>query len=422
MSEPPLLVSPDSVRRLVITKQRLGGTKPPRSNSEAIVSVIRDLAYVQWDPVPTIAPSHLLSLWSRIDGFKPADLERLLWKERSVFEYWAPMASLVLTEDYPLYHSLMRRYPDSLSDSWGNQREGARKFLASHAPLRRRLRAALKHGPLRVGDFEDHVRTQRKKEDWTAASDVSAMLLQMSMAGEVMVVGHAGNQNLWGLTEGFLPEWTERGNLSEEEASRLSATRALKALGTATPRELNYYFVRGRYRDLPGTLGDLESAGEIHRVQIEGSNVREERYVHDEDLRRLEGDRTSGWSARLSLVPPFDNLVYSQPRTQRLFGFDYVREQFLPKEKRRYGTYVLPIVWGDRLIGRIDPRIDRTENSLVVNAVHAEPGAPGDRDVADRIGETIAGLGKFVGARTVRYARRVPAVWRSLASSDRSLD
>src|SRR2546430_5564882 len=85
---------------------------------EAIVSVIRDVGFVQWDPVPVIAPSHHLALWSGVGNLRRADLDKLLWDEKKVFEHWSHAASIVLTEDYPLHLSLMRRYPGSLSKSW----------------------------------------------------------------------------------------------------------------------------------------------------------------------------------------------------------------------------------------------------------------------------------------------------------------
>jgi uncharacterized protein YcaQ len=184
-------------------------------------------------------------------------------------------------------------------------------------------------------------------------------------------------------------------------------------LGTATAREINYYFVRGRYRNLKSTLADLAAESKIHSIIVEGLGPRDERYILDRDVALLDSMTSSSWRPRMSLLPPFDNLVCSTQRTSRLFGFEYVREQFLPKEKRKFGTYVLPILWGDRFIGRIDPRLDKSRAELVINAVHAEPGAPADREVAREIGETIARFGVFLGAKTVSYTSRVPASWRS---------
>ena len=412
MSREPLTASLESVRRLVVTKQHLAGKRPSRFTSESLLSVVRDLGYVQWDPVSIVAPSHLLTLWARLGEFRPSVLEKLLWHDKTLFEHWTPMASLVLTEDYPLYLSLMRRYPESLTRSWGNHRERAKKFLAQHSDLRRKILRELKKGPRSIGQFEDHHHTKRNEGEWGSASDVSLMLFHLLMSGDVMVVGHEGNQNLWGLSDEFLPSWVERTELSEEDAEREAAQRAIRALGAASPPEITYYFVRGRYDHLRRTLAQLEDESAIHRVAVEGLGDRDERYVHHLDVPLLESLRTDRFEPRMSLVPPFDNLIYSQSRANRLFGFDYVREQFLPKEKRKFGTYVLPIVWGEKLIGRIDPRLDKASGTLHVNAVHAEPGAPREREVAEKIAETVSNLAEFLGASRVRYTAHVPEAWK----------
>jgi uncharacterized protein YcaQ len=413
MRREPISASLESVRRLAVTKQHLAGPVPARTTPSAILSVVREIAYVQWDPVTIVAPSHLLSLWCRLGDFRPEQLDRLLWKEKRLLQHWTPLASIVLTEDFPLYESLMRRYPQSLSRSWGNQRTQAERFLDGHAALRKKMLAELRNGPLLVGQFADHGKTKRSDGDWMPSSNVSLMLFHLLMSGQVMVVGHQGNQNLWGLSEQFLPSWVDRTELSEGEAERMAAERAILALGTATPREITLYFVRGRYQSLRKTLASLEESSAIHRVVVEGSNDRDERYVHHRDVAALESGRSGSWRPRVSLLPPFDNLLFSSERVSRLFGFDYVREQFLPKEKRRFGTYVLPILWGDRLIGRIDPRLDKAQGELVINAVYAEPDAPRDRAVGGEIAETIDRLARFVGASRVTYSSRVPPAWKN---------
>ena len=412
MSTAPIEASVEAVRRLAVTKQGLSGSLPPRVEPETLLSVVRNQAFVQWDPVTTVAPSHLLSFWARVGNFRPQLLERLLWEDKTLFLHWTPMASLVLTEDYPLYLSLMRRYPESLSKSWGNHREKAKRFLARNGALRRRILAALKAGPRTTSDFKEHRRTKRDEGDWQPASDVAEMLFHLLMSGDLMVVGHRGAQNLWGLSSEFLPSWVDRTELSEGDEERAAAQRAIRALGTATPREITLYFPRGRYANLPAVLRSLESESEICRITVEGFGKRDVRYIHRKDVPLLESLAGGRFEPRLSLIPPFDNLLYSQGGTKRLFGFDYVREQFLPKEKRKYGTYVLPILWGEKFIGRIDPQLDKESGTLRINAVHAEPGAPNDREVSDAIRDTISRLGGLVGARRVVYSSRVPVGWK----------
>ena len=409
----PITASLAAVRRLAVVKQRLGGTRPQNPSKESILSTVRDLAYVQWDPVPIVAPSHVLSFWARVGDFRLSDLDDLIWKERRLWQHWIPFSALVLTEDFPIYASLMQRYPDSLSDGWGRQREEARRFLHEHLSLRRKILRELRGGPLTVDQFDDHSRTLRSDGDWGPASDVSLLLYHLLMSGEVMVVAHDGAQNVWGLVESFLPRWSDRQALSEKDAESAMAERAILALGAATPRDIRLHYIRGCYLDLMGALERLCERSIIYPVVVDGASKRSEVwYVHDRDISRLESLASGLSEPRVSLLPPFDNLVYNQLRLNRLFGFDYVREQFLPKEKRRYGTYVLPILWGDQLVGRLDPRLDRAKARLIVNSVHAEPSAPTDRAVGRAIADKIADLAEFLGARDVIYSSKVPATWK----------
>ena len=415
MDGTPITASLQSIRRLVVVKQHLAGKSPPRVTGESIVDLVRDLGYIQWDPIAVVAPSHLLSLRSRLGNFDPAILERLLWDEKKLFEHWTPIASLVLTEDYPLYYSLMRRYPESMSRSWGIQGTRAAAFLRANVGLKKRLLTELRKGPRTLGKFTDHSKTKRKDGEWAPTSDVSHMLWHLTMSGDVMVVGHEGNQNLWGLAEDFLPSWAKREMLPESTAEEISAERAVQAQGVATPREILFYFVRGRYKTLDKTLQRLEDRSKIQRIQVEGLEDGKARYIHRQDLSLLESlAKGKQWKPRVSLLPPFDNLVGNQDRLTRLFGFDYVREQFFPPEKRRFGFYVLPVLRGERFIGRIDPRLDKKSNTLVVNSVHAEAGAPMDRSVGSEVRDAIADLADFVGASRVMYTSKVPSPWKSI--------
>ena len=397
------------IRRLAVARQHLAGRHLKRPSAEDIVSLIRDLPYVQWDPVTVVAKSHIISLWSRLGAFRLSDLDRLMWHERKVLLHWTPIAFLVLTEDYPIYYSLMKRYPESLTKAWGNHIPRARQFLAKHRELRKRMLSELKKGPLQPTQFRDY-RTKKSTDGWGSGSDVSTMLFHMHMSGDVMVVGREGNQNIWGLSEEFLPGWAVRKELSEEEFEREAAQKAMRGLGTAVLREVRYYFPPGRYQNLKSTLARLEEESVIHPLRVDGLGGKDKRYIHDRDVPLLESVSTGAWEPRMSLLPPFDNMLRQH---SQVFGFDYVLEQFLPKEKRRFGTYVLPILWGERFIGRIDPQLDKKEGKLVINSVHAEPGAPGGKEISSMVRETIERLSDFIGAKEVVYKGPVPEAWKS---------
>jgi uncharacterized protein YcaQ len=129
-------------------------------------------------------------------------------------------------------------------------------------------------------------------------------------------------------------------------------------------------------------LETLREDSVIHQVRVAEFPEKDERYVHDQDLRLLESVKDDDWQHRVSLLPPFDNLICGRERTNRVFGLDYNHEMFLPKQKRKYDYYVLPILWGERLIGGIDPVMEKSKGRLVINSVHAESDAPVEQEVS----------------------------------------
>jgi uncharacterized protein len=250
LSKSTISISAEVARRLAVTKQHLAGKLPPKSAREHILSVVRDLTFVQWDPIAVVAPSHVLSLWNRVGDFPLSDLERLLWDEKKLFLHWVNFAaSLVLTEDYPLYYSMMRRYPESIGKSWGSRKPNTRNFLAENKKLGKSMLMQLRKGPLQLSQFKEY-KPVKSPDGWSPGSPVTRMLFHLEMRGEIMVAGHQGNRNVWVLSEDFLPKGAEKKEIPEEELERLTAQRAIQALGTASAREINYYFPRGRYQNL----------------------------------------------------------------------------------------------------------------------------------------------------------------------------
>jgi len=240
------------------------------------------------------------------------------------------------------------------------------------------------------------------------------MLFHLYFKGEVMVVGRVGKQKIYDLSERFLPSWVPKKELSEEEIEYEAVQRSIKALGTATESEIKWYFLRGRYRNLKDTLKRLQADSKIHPVDIrEGPVGIGKRYIHSEDVPTLEDLDSNDWEPRVSFLSPFDNLISDRTRTKLLFNFDYLTEIYTPENKRKYGYYVLPILYGDKLIGRIDPLMDRKNQKLLINAVHAEPHVLKDKNVSREIRDTAEQLSEFLGAKEIVYSRKVPRYWHS---------
>lgn len=145
-----------SARRLILASQRLLGPLPKRPNAESILELVRDLCYVQIDPVNVLGPAQVTTLWTRLGPFRVSDLDRLLWKERRLFQYVVHAAAIVRTDEYPLYASFMERYPESLSQGWGSWRDHARRWIPRHAKLSAQVLRELRDGPRRINQFTAH--------------------------------------------------------------------------------------------------------------------------------------------------------------------------------------------------------------------------------------------------------------------------
>jgi len=238
----------------------------------------------------------------------------------------------------------------------------------------------------------------------------------------VMVAGRTGIHRLWDRSERVLPPWAPREEWTEHAVVRAATQRAIRALGVARPAQMVQHFTRGRYPGLANVLAELVAEGLIAPVTVvpptdDAATVRAWAgpwYIHTADLPlvdRLADVRGDEWGPRTTLLSPFDNLICDRKRTKLLFDFDFTIEIYVPQAKRRWGYYVLPILHNDRLIGRVDPTMDRANGRLVINAIHAEPGVPHLGRAGGAVARAIAELGRFLGAREIVYPETMPAPW-----------
>lgn len=406
-------LTPTTARRLAIARQHLDGLPRP---ADQMLDVIRDLGCLQLDPTSAVARSHLLVLWSRLGSYDRAHLDHLLWHDRQLFEYWAHAASIVLTEDFPIHYDMMSRYNDGDS-AWSAR---SREWLQQNIAFRDHILEELgKRGPLSSKDFEDKSASGWASMGWTSGRNVARMLDFLWTQGQILVRERRGQTRYWDLAERCLPDWTPRHALPRREVVRRSAQRALRALGVGRANQIKQHFTRNRYPDLQPVLDELETEGRIQRVKItgEGTTWPGVWYIHADDLPLLDRLEAGDWQPRTTLLSPFDNLIADRARTELMFDFEYRIEIYVPKDKRKYGYFVLPILHGDRLIGRIDPLMNRSQGVLNVNAVYAEPDAPQNGDTALAIGSAVEQLAAFLGAKNIAYTDRMPQGWKAALRS-----
>jgi len=353
------------------------------------------------DPTSVVARTEHLVLFSRLGrSFRVADLERLLWEDRSLFEYWV---HIVPTADFAIHRESMRRYPDRGERAALASRRRVDAWLRANAAFRRYvLRELRAHGPLRARDLEDRAVIPWRSGGWNDERGRSvAMLLDLMWScGEIMIVGRDGQQRVWDLAERSLPVDAPR--LPQAEVAREILDRQLRARGVATATQFGWAF-DGRPPGWGRALKQLVREGIAIPAAVQ--DVPGTWFVHAELLDQPYRPRTV-------LLSPFDDLVSDRDHTEALFDFFFRLEIYVPKAKRRWGYFVLPILHGDRLIGRIDPRFDREAGVLSVRAVYAEEGASAGAGPA--VARSVRELAAWLGAREITFTepRSIAPVWR----------
>ena len=400
-------------RRLALMRQRLAGEPPPPTR-QGILKTVRALRHLQLDPTAAVARSHLLVLWSRLGPYDPTHLDVLQWKQRRLFEY---RAFIYPIEDYPVHAWRMRHFAQGES-VWVHR---IRAFKEANQDFRRRILTRLRReGPLLSRQFEGQAVTpwRPRPYSWYRGKNVRLLLELLEAEGVIMVAGRRDGQRLWDLPERVLPPGIPPEPLTEREFSRRVAEGMLHAAGVAR-------IAPPWWMDIPSktwwtaALGDLEREGRAERVEIQsgGRTLPGPWYASTETLALLERVRRGARSPRTTLLSPFDTLINNRNRTEMLFNFRFRLEIYVPKEKREYGYFVMPILHGDRLIGRIAPTMRRDQSRLAVEAVYAEPDAPRDRATGRAVARAVEELARFVGARQITYGRKVPPAWKAALHS-----
>ena len=323
----------DEARRIAVRAQGLDGS------AAGVLETVRRLGFLQLDPISTVAPPQHLVLWSRLGPWDISELDRLLWQERQLVEW---DAFLYPVEDLPILRAFMRRRDRKLDGH-------LIAYLKEHAAFRRYvLRELRERGPLLSREIEDAPGHSREDHRWWGQRKMGLMLEILAARGQVAVVGRRGKQRVWDLAERWYPEPE---TLPFPQARKLYEEQRFRALG----------------------------------VRLERGRL----VAHPEAIDGAVPERTT-------FLSPFDRLVHDRDRAEALWDFFYRLEMYVPAAKREYGYYVLPILSGDRLVGRIEPVFDRKEKVLRVNGLWWEKG-----ENAVDLDEPLAGLAAFLGAELI---------------------
>lgn len=362
-----------------------------RERPTGILETVRRLGRIQMDPTAVVARTEHLVLYSRLGRYDRAELERLMWRERALFEY---RAFIVPMADLRLYRPLMRRHlaRDSAPGRY------LRRWLRENDALRRGvLRELARRGPLRSRDFDDDSRRGDDYGGWGSGRSVPQLLDALWAMGEVAIVGREGNERIWGLARDWYPRHVRPA--SERELARAAVSQRIATRGIARRTEIAQG-LGGRTAGWERALADLVREKRVVPVEVEG--LPGEHYAWEPLLERTFHGRTA-------ILSPFDRLIHDRVRAAALFGFDYRLEIYVPPAERRWGYYVLPVLRGDRVVARFDARREVGTRTFRVLTMYAEPGASAID--ARAVGREIRGMARWLGLKDIAY-ERVPRGWR----------
>jgi uncharacterized protein YcaQ len=373
-------VSLTALRRVTIAAQGYS-SRSRTGTAREVEETIRRLSCVQLDSISAVERSHRIALTSRVGAYLPGTVPRLLERGR-VFEYWAHEACLLPVEDWPLFAAQMR--------------EGGRRWYGdvgeTHPHLADEILEEIRvRGPLGSRHFEGS--SEGGMWNWKPAK---AILDRLWNHGDLVIAGRQGFQRLYDLPERVIPRAVLDAPVPGE-ARRLRALtlKAVAARGALTEAGvIEHWRLKGGVARVRSTVDTLVADGLLERVAVEdgGGPV----------LVPAGADLEPTAPSAAVLLSPFDNLLWDRPFARRVLGFDHLIEVYKTEHERRYGYYVLPLVWRDRIVGRADLKSERGEGTLVLKAFHREPGVRASAALDDALDRALDRLRRACGLDTVR--------------------
>jgi uncharacterized protein YcaQ len=415
------LISRDAARLFLVRRHLLS---PPRSlppGPASVMAVFERLGSIQFDPLEVAGRNHDLVLLARVAGYRREVTDALLYDERRLFEAYNKGLSLLPTHELPWYRLTWDR---------GRETHDATTFREHEALVDEILTRIRSEGPLSTNDFETRPSIEWF---WRPTNQVRAVFEALAISGVLGFARRQGNRRYYDFVERLFPPelLAQRPDTREQRRHRLlSRFRAHGLLGRFGSAELWGGAAPGkRTANYDGPvrvelIEELVGRGELLPVTVHG--VRGERYVLAEEVAWLdaaerdaaaERPAADSWTpidpggAGVALLAPLDPFVWDRDFLRSLFDFDYIWEVYVKEAKRRWGYYVLPILWGDRLVGRIEPRIDRSVDALRVVGVHWQAGfdPAAHPDFLRSLAEALEAHRAFAGTARILLPRTAPA-------------
>jgi len=379
-------------RRIFLAAQGFGARHPVTVGAPHLRRTVERLGLHQIDSVNVLARMHYLPAFSRLGCYDRALLERDAWgpkRSRRLFEYWAHEASLLPIDLHPHFRWRMAR-AERGEIGWKGLRSFARE---RHGEAKAVLDRIAAEGPLAASDFENG----SSKSGWWEWSEAKLALEWLFWSGRITTATRRNSfERVYDLSERVIPPAIfDLPTPDAATAQRALIERSARALGVATATDLRDYF-RLKPEEANHAIPELEEAGVLAPVTVQGWSQKAWLHRDARAPRKVAGD---------ALLAPFDPLVWERSRTERLFGFRYRIEIYVPADKRTHGYFVLPFLMDEALTARVDLKADRQNGRLLAHRITLEPGAPGDTEA--RLGVELARMAEWLGLGEVRIGETV---------------
>jgi uncharacterized protein YcaQ len=371
---PMLTLSQAAVRGLMIAAQGLDDTPRPPATKADVLSIIRKIHMLQIDSISAVARAPYFVLWSRLGDYNPDWLDELL-NEVALFEHYAHAVCLLPIEDYPLYMVGTRIF------DWRNPH----KWLDEHADVAERvLNHIYDNGGARASDFQS---MDGIKHTWENPKEEQTALDYLLFTGKLMVRERRNYQRVYDLRERIFPEADKLPAVSVDEAHDQLVLYAIQAYGVAKVEWIaSYHRLKSAW--VNAALKRLTKKDRLMTVAVEGWE--KPGYIHPDNLKQVEAAAEGNIPhSKTSLLSPFDQVVWDRGRALDLFGFDFPIEFYFPAAKRKYGYFSLPILYDNKLIGRLDPKAQRKEGIFEIKSIHLEPGVVVDDALVEAVKSVI---------------------------------
>ena len=387
----PIETSKEAARRFLISRQSfLRGKRGKNGALEAI----KRLECVQTDPIKVVHRNHHLVLHSRVVDYKPSYMEELLYKDRLVFEYWCNEKSIIPVEDFPYFRYRMQNPSQFHSPFYERIKAKGKELKDAISHVLSEIR---KHGPLSAREFKQNGKIKGK-----VATRVLNLLWDR---GDLMIHHVEGNRRYYDLTERVLPpHLLEVETPSREEYERFMIQKYMRAYGLIDTRNWRFGWLPLKASQRKTTVKEMIEDNKLRPIKIEG--VKHVYYVLEEHMRLLENPDTP-ISKKVHFIAPLDNLLWNRRMISEIFDFNYAWEVYKVPEKRVYGYYVMPLLYGTRFIGRLDPKLDRQNKKMIINSLLLEE-KDFDKGFINELAETLQRFLEFHDASQLSIVRTQP--------------